>query len=391
MISTVTGESITANNDWSQYWVNHIQQPVRFWKGIESLATENCDVLLEIGPKPVLSTMGQACLPNSSEQGPEYRSAPGLEQWLPSLRPTRYEDNNDRHTMLSSLGQLYAQGASVDWPQNNTNQIELPTYPFQRERYWIDVDQTARKQRRVMHHSHPLIGDRVSLAGTQAIHFETVISPGSVPFLQEHRVFGATVLPAVGYLEMALAAATQAKPSDTLTIDSIRFHQALLLDTAQTVQVVLSAQVQQPAKQPDKQPDEQLNQQQKFEIFSLQQNKQWQLHASGSLSADPNNAEADCIDLKQLQASCAVEVSAVKCYERLQLQGVIYGNSFRAIQTTYVGENQALSRLRLPKNLLPTLSTYSLHPVLLDACLQSIAAGRYVFESGSSTKIAAIL
>ncbi|MEL6938588.1 MAG: SDR family NAD(P)-dependent oxidoreductase [Cyanobacteria bacterium J06598_1] len=386
MISTVTGERITANNDWARYWVSHIQQPVRFWQGIESLVAESCDVLLEIGPKPVLSTMGQACLPNNSKQG----SAPGLEQWLPSLRPTRYEDNNDRLTMLSSLGQLYAQGASVAWPQNNTNQIELPTYPFQRERYWIDVDKTARKPRQVTPHSHPLIGDRVSLAGTQAIHFETVISPGSVPFLQEHRVFGATVLPAVGYLEMALAAATQAKPSDTLTIDSIRFHQALLLDTAQTVQVVLSAQVQQPAKQPDKQPDEQLNQQQKFEIFSLQQNKQWQLHASGSLSADPNNAEADCIDLKQLQASCAVEVSAVKCYERLQLQGVIYGNSFRAIQTTYVGENQALSRLRLPKNLLPTLSTYSLHPVLLDACLQSIAA-IFVEESDSKTYLPAAI
>ncbi|MEL7224051.1 MAG: acyltransferase domain-containing protein, partial [Cyanobacteria bacterium J06576_12] len=378
MISTVTGESITANNYWARYWVSHIQQPVRFWKGIESLAAENCDVLLEIGPKPVLSTMGQACLPNSSEHESEYKSAPGLEQWLPSLRPIRYEDNNDRRTMLFSLGQLYAQGANVAWPQNNTNQIELPTYPFQRERYWIDVDKTARKRSQVTHHAHPLIGDRLSLAGTHAIHFETVISPASVPFLQEHQVFGTTVLPAVGYLEMALAAATQAEPSDTLTIDSISFHQALLLDTAQTVQVVLSNQGQQP------------NQQQKFEIFSLKKNKQWQLHASGSLSTELHDAGTNCIDLKQLQASCAVEIPAVECYERLQLQGVTYGSSFRAIQITYVGENQVLSRLQLPKNLLPTLSTYSLHPVLLDACLQSIAA-IFIEESDSKTYLPAAI
>ena len=183
---------------------------------------------------------------------------------------------------------------------------------------------------------------------------------------------------------MALAAAkkaihTEPNPMAPWVIREVTFHQALLLDTAQTVQLVLTP----------------TNEQHQFEAFSLLENGQWQRHASGYIStkADPSNSRDrfhDHLDdrfhnylddrppynlsIEQLRHACPSEVSVEDCYKRLSAQGVTYGNSFRAIQQVYTGEAQALSRLSLPENLLPTLGTYGLHPVLLDACLQSIAA-----------------
>ena len=361
MFSTVTGRKAD-HHDWPRYWTNHIQQPVRFWQATECLASEDCDVVVEIGPKPVLLGMAKTCLPNSQAQ------------WLASLRPNRYESENDRHTMLSSLGQLYVKGANVAWPQAHRKPrfrfSNLPTYPFQRERYWIDVNrahqgkaqgtdgQTLKKS------SHPLVGARISLAGTQSTYFESVISATSVPFLQEHQVFGTTVLPAVGYLEMALAAAQTANSAATFSIDDVNFHQALLLNTAQTLQVVLTPK----------------GDQQKFEIFSAHSNEEqagekWLLHASGLLtllSVDSDSALS--AELEKQKKQCLSEVSVSQCYKRLERQGVTYGDSFRAITQICIGENQALSLIKLPEKLSSTLTQYRLHPVLLDACLQSIAA-----------------
>ncbi|MEO1743342.1 MAG: SDR family NAD(P)-dependent oxidoreductase, partial [Cyanobacteria bacterium J06629_9] len=76
----------------------------------------------------------------------------------------------------------------------------------------------------------------------------------------------------------------------------------------------------------------------------------------------------------EIRAVCTQEIAATACYDRLQQQGVTYSSGFRAIQQIWIGENQALSRLQLPEALVSTQSQYQHHPVLLDACLQSIAA-----------------
>ncbi len=364
MLSTVTGEPVAADTDWPDYWTEHIQQPVRFWSATERLAAENCDILLEIGPKPVLLAMGQDCW--LDREKPDQKASLRKPQCLASLRPNRYEANNDRRTMLSSLGEIYVCGAKLAWPRRGEHRVDLPTYPFQRERYWIEVDR-SRRDRAMARTTHPLMGDRISIAGTPSAHFETVISPTSVPFLQEHQVFGAAVLPAVGYIEMAVAAAWSSNESiasgeSTVSFGDVNFHQALLLNAAQKVQIVLRPQ----------------ENQQTFEIYSLvvsdQPLAQWQLHSSGSLTVQASQIGQRSVDIKQLQQHCSLEISVDRCYEHLQRQGITYGKPFRALQQIFVGDLQALSQLQLPSDLALTPDQYRLHPVLLDACLQSIAA-----------------
>ncbi|AOY80184.1 type I polyketide synthase [Moorena producens JHB] len=124
LISNVTGQLIGDDTSTPEYWVNHIRQPVRFADGMQTLYQEGCQIFLEIGPQAILLGMGRQCLPEDR----------GV--WLPSLR----KDREDWQQLLESLGELYVRGLEVDWSgldkDYTREKVVLPTYPFQRERYW---------------------------------------------------------------------------------------------------------------------------------------------------------------------------------------------------------------------------------------------------------------
>jgi len=127
LISNVTGKAATAEIATPEYWVNHVRQPVHFAQSMQTLHQENYQLFLEIGPKPILLGMGRQCVPDD------------VGSWLPSLRPPQ----KDWQQMLTSLGQLYVQGVSIDWSGFDRDylpcKVTLPTYPFQRQRYWQEI------------------------------------------------------------------------------------------------------------------------------------------------------------------------------------------------------------------------------------------------------------
>ncbi len=137
LISNVTGGLVTAEIATPDYWCRHVRQPVKFAAGMETLHRQGDEVFVEIGPKPTLLGMGRHCLPDGEVNG----SAPL--QWLPSLRPGR----EDWQQLLESLAQLYVSGVPVDWSGFDRDYgrccLQLPTYPWQRKRYWIET--TAQK------------------------------------------------------------------------------------------------------------------------------------------------------------------------------------------------------------------------------------------------------
>ena len=130
LISNLTGKEAKAEIATPQYWCRHILQPVNFAASIANLASQGYRTLLEIGAKPTLLSMGRHCLKDTNSHGKI--------QWLPSLRPKR----SDWQQLLESLAQLYVRGVSVDWASFHRDyprkRIPLPTYPFQRQRYWYE-------------------------------------------------------------------------------------------------------------------------------------------------------------------------------------------------------------------------------------------------------------
>jgi acyl transferase domain-containing protein/surfactin synthase thioesterase subunit len=124
LISNLTGQLITKEIATPDYWCAHILAPVRFAESVDTLASMKIAIFLEIGAKPTLLGMGRQNLDREDIA------------WLPSLRA----DKDDRQQILASLASLYERGVAINWsqvnPHNNKN-LDLPTYPFQRQRYWF--------------------------------------------------------------------------------------------------------------------------------------------------------------------------------------------------------------------------------------------------------------
>ncbi len=126
-ISNLTGTKADESIATASYWTAHVRQPVRFASGMEALQELGYGVFLEVGPKPILLGMGRQCLASGTEK-----------LWLPSLRP----GVEDWQQMFSSLAQLYVGGVEPDWygcdRDYQRQKVTLPTYPFQRRRYWLE-------------------------------------------------------------------------------------------------------------------------------------------------------------------------------------------------------------------------------------------------------------
>lgn len=134
LVSNLTGQVISDAIATPDYWVRHIRQPVQFAAGMATLHSLGCQAYLEIGPQSVLLGMGRQCLEESGQVTTSPNHFAPL--WLPSLR----QGHDAWQTSLSSLGQLYVQGATVDWARvagEGRRKVVLPTYPFQRQRYWL--------------------------------------------------------------------------------------------------------------------------------------------------------------------------------------------------------------------------------------------------------------
>ncbi len=136
IVSNVTGELAGAEIATPEYWVRHVRAPVRFAAGMETMRRLGCEILIEVGPKPTLLALARECGYGDDAV------------WLASLR----QGEPGWPTLLESLGELYVRGVAVDWAGFHADyvrgRVPLPTYPFQRKRYWIEPPPGAAATRR---------------------------------------------------------------------------------------------------------------------------------------------------------------------------------------------------------------------------------------------------
>ncbi|MBR8838431.1 MAG: SDR family NAD(P)-dependent oxidoreductase [Stigonema ocellatum SAG 48.90 = DSM 106950] len=135
LISNLTGQMFNQEQiPDATYWRHHLGEAVRFFAGIETLHQQGYELFVEIGPSSTLLGMGKRCLPE------------GVGTWLPSLK----KGHSDWSQLLSSLGELYVRGVKVDWcgfdRDYQRRRMALPTYPFQRQRYWVETNEPRRRE-----------------------------------------------------------------------------------------------------------------------------------------------------------------------------------------------------------------------------------------------------
>lgn len=326
MISTLTGAVLKAAPG-PQHWVDEALQPVRFQQAMDTLVAEGCEVFLELGPGASLVSMAD---------------------WLPAdaTRVTSLKrDVDNRSQMLHNLAVLHGLGVDPDWPAVNGGGdiVSLPGYPFQRERYWIDVSRTSTSR------GHPLLGEvreSVLAADGQQVFAQTV-SATQPAYLADHQVGSEVVMPAAGYVEMALAAVDERFGSGPVRLTDLVLERMLPLGVDDVEIQTLVTPMADGCE---------------VSIHSRSESG-WQRHCRAVLrrvdGAAPEPVSwADAIALEDDHLA------------RAAASGVTLGHAFQATESLAVtDEGAGVAHVRLPSGVAST--GYRLHPVLLDGCLQA--------------------
>jgi acyl transferase domain-containing protein/acyl-CoA synthetase (AMP-forming)/AMP-acid ligase II/acyl carrier protein len=365
IISNLTGQPV-ANGLLGEpaYWRRHAREPVQFAQSMQCLADRGHELFLEIGPHPTLLGMARRCLTNHDAQ------------WLPSLR----RNVDDWQALLESLAMLYVRGVNVDWTAFDRGyvrrRVSLPTYPFQRQSYWVGK---VGAMPQVMINGvwpqqpiasgpasglllHPLLGRRIVAPISERI-FENTVTASSPALLADHKVHGIVVVPCANLIETVLAAGARLG-KEHWAIDELALHEPLVLNdkVQRTLQTIVAPEGAERAS---------------FRIVARNEGESpdlesaWTTHATGSLrrdvSAVANGRPFDPADaLERIAARPFADDWRERAMHKADLG---LGSSFRWIETHWAGNGEALARMRAPR---PDdhADQYHIQPGLLECCIQ---------------------
>jgi phthiocerol/phenolphthiocerol synthesis type-I polyketide synthase C len=358
MYSSVTGDRVGPSAIDAAYWWRNVREPVNFEAAIRAMIDAGVNTFVEIGPRAVLTAylteiakpLGAAALV------------------LPSL--TRKEAGCARLTELAT--QLELSGGLRDrarlFPVVGRC-VELPHYPWQRERHWHPV--TSESEGRLTRRSlHPLLG--YALKG-EALHWESHLDLAKLPVYADHIIGGGAVLPASGFIEMALAAGLergrleQRAPSAPQVIEDLEIVAPLLLesDRARTVRLRLDAANG------------------RFTIVSRERlcDDPWRTHATGRLVEDCLATSVPPLTMPNRDP----DVQADTHYAFARTLGLNYGPAFRSVASVWYRREGILGAIVTPPEISADTSTALLHPAYLDGAFQLLTdlARREQRETGA--------
>jgi acyl transferase domain-containing protein/acyl carrier protein len=336
LFSTVYGRRIEGPEMGPEYWWRNVRQTVQFASAADQLLAWGCDNVVELSPHPVLAVSLNEC---SQHQGKKM-------QVLPSLR--RRED--ERGTMLRSLGQLYTLGHAVNWDgviPGPARTLRLPSYPWQRERYWSESEES--RTTRLAAPAHPLLG--TSLRAPQPA-WETRLDLRLFPYLNDHCVQRTTIFPATGYLEMAIAVARELFGDGPCRLENVKLANPCFLTADRPLRLRASYLAEDATVL--------------IHSRAINSEEEWTAHASIVLRHETAEPTADHVPAN----GAGSPFSGSDCYDSCRKIGLDYGPSFCGIEGGRRSAGEARSDICLPESV--SEEDYRFHPALLDACFQSV-------------------
>ncbi|WP_345598266.1 acyltransferase domain-containing protein, partial [Streptomyces marokkonensis] len=366
IVSDVTGEVLTTEEIQDpEYWVRHVREAVRFLDGIRTLEAEGVTAFLELGPDGVLSAMAQDCVTSDS----------GEITVVPVLRRDREEPGS----LVTALAELYVRGKAVDWTAyyagTGARRVDLPTYAFQHQRYWLTDERTYDGDASGLGQSpdeYPLLGAAVPLAGGAGVVFTGLLSPARYPWLADHVVKGTILVPGTALVDLALHAGEYVECG---SLDELTLEAPLVLSERVDTQVQLVVGA----------PDDESGRR-ALTLYSRPADDtraEWTRHAAGVLSEGTGTVGSG-EGLEVWPPRDAVELHTADVYERLAAQGLDYGPVFQGLRTVWKRDDEVFAEVALPDGL--EAGGFGLHPALFDAALHTMAvsdAGFQAVEGGS--------
>jgi pimaricinolide synthase PimS1 len=323
VVSNVTGQ--LAETQDAAYWVRHVREAVRFADGITTLQNEGVTTFVEIGPDGVLSAMAESAV----------------------FVPVQRSDRDQAGSLRAALAQLFVRGIAVDWTPflAGGRLIDLPTYAFQHRRYWPAGPADAARRDRT---GHPFFDTAITLAEAGGERILTGHwSVATLPWLADHRVDGALLVPGTALVEAALAAGG----GDQL--DDLVLAAPLVLDEGGAqIQVRLGAATDEGHRP--------------VAIHASTDGTTWTAHATGTLApADATPA----VPVARPAAAAPLDVAGL--YDELLRRGLEYGPVFQGVRAAWREPDGTLhAEVALPDDV--DTGGYGIHPALLDAALHAL-------------------
>ncbi|NND95881.1 MAG: SDR family NAD(P)-dependent oxidoreductase, partial [Pirellulaceae bacterium] len=351
-LSALTGQPCTQMN--VDYWIDHLLQPVRFTDVMQQLAKQKLDIAIEIGPRPQLCGMLHRFCASDDQD---------------ALRTTASLDSktDDYTTWIRSVATAWCVGGSVNWQAVYKDfpyqRVSLPTYPFQRQRYWYDPPALGSSggSGDIV---HPLLGSQQKLANGETI-YSAVYRDTDPSYFPDHVVSGSVTVPAAAWIETLRAAAQRALGNDAIELQDVQISRALFLQPQQPVAIethvgaVASGRCRiQISYRPD------------------QEDAQWQNCASATVAKSADKPEAS------IATVTGIAQDPDELYQAMAKSGLEYGEFFQTLQNVSSNGGTAHGQLALADALRSDSQQCRLHPTLLDGALQLIATVVPGSESG---------
>ncbi len=346
IVSCLTGELLTPQQASDpSYWVAHVREPVRFADAVKALAQEGASAFLELGPDPVLCPMARECL-----------------QGEPTLAPTLRQGRAEPESVIGALAQAHAAGAPVEWSAffagSGAKTVALPTYAFQRKRYWLSERSGGGDfgAAGLSVADHPLLGVRIESPEGDGLVLGGRLSIADQPWLADHVIFGTVLLPGTGFLELALRAADEvgAELVEELTLQAPLTFSG---DRAAQLQVLVSGLDEEGRRE--------------ISIHARPEGGEgaWTRHAAGTL-AHSARAEAGG-SLESWPPPGAEPLAVDSLYEQIVERGLELGPAFRCLTAAWRDGEDVYAEVSLVAEQRAEAGRFRLHPVLLDAALHS--------------------
>ncbi len=365
LVSNVTGSVVAPDEALdAKYWRRHAREAVQFRKGIGALSELGVDVVIEVGPHAVLGPLVSLVWSGVSDGS---RDPVVLESMI---RPPRDEDPSEyEDSFMKAVAGAYEAGLPISFhglfAGEERCKIELPGYPFQRERHWIDMP-----KRRRASSGDPLMGIRHESPRGEVM-FETEMLASDPAWLNDHRVFGHVIMPGALYGAMA-AAVSLNEGAPSVNVEDLQLHSPMIFvenddqdgvrQSRRIVQAILCAPENGSVR--------------RLEIFSKGDSEDgWTLHADCKVSLGAGaHGSTTRIDIDGVKAGLtARDVSGF--YRSRAEVGIGLGPLFRTLQGLWSADGEAIGEIVLPE--VNDANGVALHPVLLDGCFQVLSAARH--------------
>ncbi|MCA1217799.1 SDR family NAD(P)-dependent oxidoreductase [Streptomyces sp. 8L] len=330
-----------------EYWVRHVRDAVRFADDVDALIAEGVSTFVELGPAGVLSGIGAGT-------------------WVATVRPER---GGEVVSLVEGVATAWTRGVDVDWAAyyGGGNPVDLPTYPFQRQRYWLDDDPYAGDVAALglTASEHPLLRAEGTIADSGAALLTGTLSRHSHPWLADHAVMGTVLVPGTAFLELALHAGHQL---GVPVVDELTLQAPLSLpdNGSVAVQVTVNTPIDSGQRQ--------------FSVHCrVLEAADWTLHATGWLT--DRETAADIADLAAWPPAGATPVAVD--YRRLAGFGYGYGPVFQGLRRGWQRDKDIYAEVTLPDGATP--ETFGLHPALLDSALHAVIMATLADEGAEPT------